>query len=81
MAERPPRARARHPLDHEPAALRTERIKAGKSLTELAEAAGISKGYLSELEKGTRNPSPHVLGRLARELRCEVADLMAKQAA
>lgn len=76
---KPKRKRARSPLDHDPAVLRQYRIAAGLTLPELAKQAEISKGHLSEVENGTRNPSPKLLTRLARELRCEAIDLLANR--
>lgn len=73
------RTRARFPLDHDPRRLRQRRLAAGLTLPELAELAQVSKGHLSEVENGTRNPSPRLLGRLARELRCEIMDILANQ--
>ena len=75
------RAGAKFPLDHDPEKLRDRRINAGREQAEVAAAAGISAGYLSELENGTRNPSPPVLARLAVALKCEVSDLRAKRKA
>lgn len=50
------------------------------TLTDLAERAEISKGYLSELENGKRSPTPPVLARLATALGCEIPDLLANRA-
>jgi transcriptional regulator with XRE-family HTH domain len=70
------RAQPRNPLDHDPAKLRRRRVEAGLTATELAARAECSTGHLSELEAGTRNPSPPLLASLARELGCKTADLM-----
>ncbi|MDG4832383.1 helix-turn-helix transcriptional regulator [Solwaraspora sp. WMMD1047] len=69
------RAGARHPLDHDPVALRNRRVDAGRTQFDVATAAGISPGHLSELESGTRNPSPPVLAALAKVLGCAITDL------
>lgn len=45
--------------------LRSER---GVSQEELALEAGMKRSYLSDLERGTRNPSVRALGRLASAL-------------
>src|SRR5690606_29578842 len=46
--------------------LRALREKAQKTQSEVAEAVGISIGYVSTLESGTRNPpTPKVLAKLA----------------
>ena len=70
------RAATRSPLDHDPARLRRRRVELGRMQIAVAAAAGISSGYLSELEAGTRNPSPGVLTRLAEVLECSAVDLM-----
>lgn len=49
----------------------------GRSLKSVAGPAGISAAYLMKLERGeVASPSPHVLHRLAQELRVSYADLM-----
>lgn len=45
--------------------VRALRLAAGQSQEELAFAAGMKRSYLSDLERGTRNPSVRALGRLA----------------
>lgn len=45
--------------------LRVIREKDGHSLTSLAEKAGISLGYLSDLENGRREPNARVTKKLA----------------
>lgn len=51
--------------------LRTRRRDLGLTLQQLAEAAGCTKSYLSQIETGYRAPprSPDLLGRLERALR------------
>ncbi len=46
------------------ASLRSERARAGLSLTELARRAGLAKSTLSQLESGTGNPSVETLWAL-----------------
>lgn len=48
--------------------VRTLRDAAGFSQEELAFRAGMKRGYLSDLERGTRNPTVRALGRLASAL-------------
>ena len=48
----------------------------GLSVTELAQAAGISQPYLSEIEKGRKTGSVDVLKRLATALRVDLDDLV-----
>lgn len=45
--------------------LRKER---GLSIEDLALKSGVNKNYLSDLERGTRNPSLSILNRLAEGL-------------
>ncbi len=48
--------------------VRRMREEAGLSQEELAFRAGMKRTYLSDLERGTRNPSIRALGRLAEAL-------------
>jgi hypothetical protein len=48
--------------------LRDRRLGRGLTLAELAEQAGLSVSYLSEVERGRKYPKPEVLQRLARAL-------------
>lgn len=45
--------------------VRTLRDREGLSQEELAFRASMKRSYLSDLERGTRNPSVRALGRLA----------------
>ena len=56
--------------------LRKER---GLSQEELAFQAGMKRSYLSDLERGTRNPTVRALERLASALEIEPADLLSGQ--
>lgn len=49
--------------------LREQRRSAQLSLRQLAEAAGVSNPYLSQIERGLRKPSAEVLGQIASALR------------
>lgn len=49
--------------------LREQRVNAGVSLRQLAEQAGVSNPYLSQIERGLRRPSAEVLSQLAKALR------------
>jgi len=55
-------------------ALRTER---DETLAQTAERAGISPQYLSEVERGRKEPSSEMIAALAGALGITVADLMA----
>lgn len=60
--------------------IRQRRIDKGMSATELARAADISKGYLSELENGhSPRPSGAVLMKLANALGTTIADLLERE--
>lgn len=48
----------------------------GVSQEELALEAGMKRSYVSDLERGTRNPSVRALGRLADALAVEPAELL-----
>lgn len=48
--------------------VRAMRERASLSQEELAFRAGMKRSYLSDLERGTRNPSVRSLGRLAEAL-------------
>src|SRR5215207_10954569 len=57
--------------------VRQRRLEKGMSAVELSEAAGISKGYLSELETGhATRPSGAVLLKIAKALGTTIADLL-----
>lgn len=60
--------------------IREERERAGLTLDQLAEKAGVSKTYLWELEndpKGLKKPSADILLRIAEALSTTIADLLA----
>lgn len=48
----------------------------GLSQERLALEAGMERSYVSDLERGTRNPSVRALGRLAAALQVEPAVLL-----
>lgn len=53
--------------------LRVVRTKAGFDLTTLAERAGMSLSYLSDLERGRRLPNQTVLKKVAKALNVPVS--------
>lgn len=57
-------------------ALREERLAQERILTEVAGAAGVSPQYLSEIERGRKEPSSEVLGSVAEALGLELVDLV-----
>ena len=48
--------------------IRQQRERSAISVRKLAEAAGISNPYLSQIERGLRNPSAEILKSLAKAL-------------
>jgi DNA-binding XRE family transcriptional regulator len=56
--------------------IRVWREHRGLSRQQLAEAAGIAKPYLSQLEAGKREASQRVIRRLAKALRVDLDDLI-----
>lgn len=56
--------------------VRKIRIAAGLSQEEIAFRAGLKRSYLSDLERGTRNPTVRVLGRVADALGVQPSRLL-----
>lgn len=56
--------------------VRHHRKLKGMSQEQLALEAGMERSYVSDLERGTRNPSVRALGRLADALRVEPHELL-----
>jgi transcriptional regulator with XRE-family HTH domain len=56
--------------------VREARKAKGMSQEELAFQAGMKRSYLSDLERGTRNPTVRALGRLAEALTIKPASLI-----
>lgn len=48
--------------------VRRLRVERGLSQEELAFRAGMKRSYLSDMERGTRNPSVRALGRISEAL-------------
>jgi transcriptional regulator with XRE-family HTH domain len=55
--------------------LREQRRSAQLSLRQLAEAAGVSNPYLSQIERGLRKPSAEILQQIAKALRISAETL------
>ena len=55
--------------------LRDQRRNAQLSLRQLADAAGVSNPYLSQIERGLRKPSAEVLQQVAKALRISAETL------
>jgi transcriptional regulator with XRE-family HTH domain len=55
--------------------LKEQRVSAQLSLRQLAEQAGVSNPYLSQIERGLRKPSAEVLQQIAKALRISAEQL------
>jgi transcriptional regulator with XRE-family HTH domain len=55
--------------------LKEQRVAARMSLRQLAEQAGVSNPYLSQIERGLRRPSAEVLQQIAKALRISAEQL------
>lgn len=55
--------------------LREERHDAGRTLADVAEEAGVSTQYLSEIERGRKEPSSEVLQAVIGALDLRLVDL------
>ena len=55
--------------------LRDQRKQAQLSLRQLAEQAGVSNPYLSQIERGVRKPSAEILQQIAKGLRISAEQL------
>jgi transcriptional regulator with XRE-family HTH domain len=60
--------------------LREERQDAGRTLADVAEQAGVSTQYLSEIERGRKEPSSEVLHAVAGALGLRLVDLTSRVA-
>ena len=58
--------------------IRSQRERANLSLRRLAEKAGISNPYLSQIERGIRKPSAQILRNLSRALEISANTLYAR---
>jgi transcriptional regulator with XRE-family HTH domain len=56
--------------------LRRIRLRQGRTLREVAEAAGVSVPYLSEIERGLKEASSEILAAVCRALRLRLSDLL-----
>jgi DNA-binding XRE family transcriptional regulator len=79
---REPRRGGVEPLWRESAGreLRRERQASGRRLVDVAEDAGVSPQYLSEVERGLKDPSSELLAAMAGALGLSVADLASRVA-
>ena len=58
--------------------LRTERQRQERTLADVAEQAGVSTQYLSEIERGRKEPSSEILGAVSGALDLRLVDLTAR---
>lgn len=58
------------------AALRRARLRQGRTLRDVADQAQVSLPYLSEIERGRKEPSSEVLAAVCRALGLRLADLV-----
>ncbi len=57
--------------------LRSERVDTHRTLQQVAERAGVSPQYLSEVERGRKDPSSEMLESICGALGLTLADLLA----
>ncbi len=58
--------------------LREERHQQERTLADVAEESGVSTQYLSEVERGRKEPSSEILGAVAGALGLRLVDLTAR---
>ncbi|MBU6146663.1 MAG: helix-turn-helix domain-containing protein [Actinomycetales bacterium] len=63
------------------AQLRSRRIAQGRTLRQVSARACVSLGYLSEIERGVKEPSSEVLAALCRALSVSLGDVLGGAAA
>src|SRR5262245_37995009 len=59
-------------------ALRGYRVRQGRTLRDVADAARVSVPYLSEVERGRKEASSEVLAAVCEALRVELSDVLAE---
>ena len=65
----------REAVGHE---LREERHRQERTLADVAEESGVSTQYLSEIERGRKEPSSEILGAVSGALGLRLVDLTAR---
>src|ERR1700712_1703120 len=75
-----PESSSREPLWREVVGgqLREERHRQERTLADVAEEAGVSTQYLSEVERGRKEPSSEILGAVSGALGLSLLDLTAR---
>lgn len=61
--------------------LRSERIDLGRTLQQVAQRAGVSAQYLSEVERGRKDPSSEMLESICGAVGLRLADLLSAASA
>ncbi|MBW0019338.1 MAG: helix-turn-helix transcriptional regulator [Mycobacterium sp.] len=56
--------------------LRGARISQGRTLREVSDSARVSLGYLSEVERGRKEPSSELLGAICDALRVPLSEVL-----
>ena len=74
-----PRRPPKDPLDHDPAAVLAARQATGLTQYDVADALGVSRSLVAEIELGTRNATPPTIEKLAALYGCSVAQLERKR--
>ena len=59
--------------------IRSRRNRLGLTLGAMAERTGVSRAMLSEIERGTKNPTIRVVVEIAGAFGCSVSDLIGEQ--
>lgn len=59
--------------------VRTRRRALDLSQEELGEKSDLNRGYISDIERGLRNPSLEVIDRIARALGTDLAELFSNR--
>jgi DNA-binding XRE family transcriptional regulator len=60
--------------------LREERLASGRRLVDVAQEAGVSPQYLSEVERGLKDPSSELLAAIAGALGLSIAEIATRVA-
>ncbi|GMA21477.1 helix-turn-helix domain-containing protein [Arsenicicoccus piscis] len=60
--------------------VREERLDRGERITDVAGRAGVAPQYLSEIERGRKDPSSEVLGAVAGALELTVTEIARRAA-
>ena len=58
--------------------LRAQRMRQGRTLREVSASARVSLGYLSEVERGQKEPSSELLAAICRALDVDLSELFAE---